>query len=207
MRRKSSHQDFVVANMGYRLGIYHPGVDIQVGTGNTNANIVVVQPHTKMPNRDAITGALKNFGMLNDAYRATSVIVDYNNPPNIEYPDLVRQNQRYERPRTQKEINRYYLTELINIIRPLVVVACGPEVMSCFKQRHIRANSFIKHAGKRFQVPDLANCIFYAVTNPTDYGFARASEALKARGKDEWTELAALYRKLKEKQEKARWAC
>ncbi|MHA2063516.1 MAG: hypothetical protein ACXABY_03950 [Candidatus Thorarchaeota archaeon] len=171
--------------MGYRLGIYHPGVDIQIGTGNTHADIVVVQPHTKMPNRDAITGALKNFGMLGDAYRATTNIVGVDD----------------------QEVNRYYLAELISIIRPLVVVACGPEVMSYFKQRHIKANAFIKHAGKRFQVPDLTHCVFYAVTNPTDYGFARASEALKARGKHEWTELATLYRKLKEKKEKARWAC
>lgn len=185
MRRKNSHQDFVVANMRYRLGIYYPGMDIQIGAGNTSADVMVIQPHIKMPDRDAITGALKKFEMLNDAYRATSVIVD---PLN-------------------KETNRYYLAELIGIIRPLVVVACGPEVMSCFKQRHINTNAFTKHTGKRFQVPDLTNCVFYAITNPTDYGFARASEALKARGKDEWTELATFYRKLKDKQERERWAC
>jgi hypothetical protein len=141
-----------------------------------------------MPERDAITGALKNFGMLKDAYRATSTILDYGNPP-------------------QDDLNRYYLTELIGIIKPLVVVACGPEVTSLLKQCHIKARSFANHAGKRFQVPDLTYCIFFAVTNPTDYGFARASQTLKAQGKDEWTELAALYHKLKEKQERERWAC
>jgi len=181
MRQLNNRQNFIVANLGYRIGIYHPGIDVQIGTGNTHADIMVVQPHTKMPERDAITGALKNFGMLGDAYRATINILG------------------------EHKLNRYYLKELIEIIRPLVVVACGPEVTSLLGGRKIR--SFTSHTGKRFQVEDLTNPVFYATLNPTDYGFARAPIVLKEQGKEEWTRLASIYKKLKEKQEKERWTC
>lgn len=126
MKTRHSNKDLIVENLGYRIGIYHPDVEVQVGTGNTSADVVVVQPHAKMPDRDAITGALKNFGMLNNAYRATaSMIGDH-------------------------EMNRYYLKELIQIIQPLVVVACGPEVTSLLRGRKVR--SFASHVGKKFQV-------------------------------------------------------
>lgn len=179
--KRYSDRDFIVDNLGYRIGLYHPDLEVQIGTGNTSADVVVVQPHPKMPERDAVTGALKNFGMLNDAYRATTSIIG------------------------DHEMNRYYLRELIQIIRPLVVVACGPEVMSLLRGRKIR--SFATHAGKKFQVEDLTDPVFYATLNPTDYGFARAPQALKEQGKAEWTKLAAIYKKLKEKQESDRWAC
>ena len=179
--KRYSNKDAIVDNLGYRIGIYHPDIEVQVGTGNTSADVVVVQPHIKMPEHDAITGALKNFGMLNDAYRATASIIG------------------------DHEMNRYYLKELIEIIQPLVVVACGPEVVSLWRGRKIR--SFTAHTGKRFQVEDLTGPVFYATLNPTDYGFARAPGALKEQGKAEWTKLASIYKKLKTKQEKDRWAC
>ena len=185
--KQRSHKDFIIDNLGYRIGIYHPGIDIQIGTGNTNANVVVVQPYAKMPERDAITGALKNFSMLHDAYRATASILG------------------------EHELNRYYLRELIQIIQPLVVVACGHEVMSILKKRKIRSKDedswFASRTGKKFIVSDIADCVLYATINPTEYGFARASKTLKAQGKEEWTNLASIYKKLKEKQEKERWKC
>jgi hypothetical protein len=159
----------------------HPGAAVQVGTGNADGNIVVVQPHTKMPERDAITGALRNFGMLDDAYRATTQIID------------------------DPEWQRYYLKELIEIIQPLVVVACGPEAMSLLSQRKIK--SFGGYTGKRFKVKDLTTCVFYATINPVEYGFARAPLHLKQQGKQEWTRLEEIYSDLKTKQEQARWAC
>ncbi len=179
--KRRSNRDFIIDNFEYRIGIYHPDVDIQIGVGNTNAGIMIIQPHATMPERDAITGALKNFRMLNDSYRATISILG------------------------EHKLNRYYLRELIQIIQPLVVVACGPEVTSLLQKRNIR--SFASHTGKRFQVSDLTNCVFYATLNPTEYGFARASKALKTQGKEEWTKLASIYKRLKEKQEKERWAC
>lgn len=179
--KRRSNKDFIIDNFEYRIGIYHPDIDVQIGVGNTNAGIMIIQPHAKMPERDAITGALKNFRMLNDSYRATISILE------------------------EHELNRYYLKELIQIIQPLIVVACGPEVTSLLRERNIR--SFASHTGKRFQVSDLTNCVFYAVTNPIEYGYARAPTELKQHGKEEWTKLASIYKKLKEKQEKERWAC
>lgn len=173
----------IVENLGYRIGLYHPSTNVQIGRGNANANIVVVQPHAKMPDRDAVTGALKNFGVLNDSYRATVEIISG----------------------ADNETNRYYLKELIEIIRPLVVVTCGQEVTSLLRQRKIR--SFKSHTGKRFEVEDLTGPVFYATLNPTEYGFARASQALKAQGQEEWTKIINRFTKLKEKQERERWEC
>ena len=179
---------------------------VQIGTGNANGEIVVVQPHATMPDRDAVTGALKNFGMLNDAYRATSLIVDYDQLENIEYPDLIhRQRQRGDKPTTQATINRYYLRELIQVIRPSVVIACGAEALAILRGR--KARSFGNYVGKTFDATDISNCVFFSVTNPADYGFNRAPQALKEQGKREWTEVAAIYRKCKEKLAKERWAC
>ena len=175
------HKNFIVENFAYRLGQYHPGRNIQIGCGNTDASIVVVQPSQKMPDRDAVTGALKNFDMLGNAYRATSEIVE------------------------GVDTNREYLIELIQIIRPLVVVSCGVDVTSMLRKRNIR--SFDSHTGKKFHVDDLTNCVCYGIVNPVEYGFARAPQALKAQGKAEWTKLATFYNKLMDKRERERWAC
>lgn len=177
-----THKDFIVDNLGFRVESYHPKSRVQIGTGNTDASIVVVQPHTKMPERDSITGALKNFGMLGDAFRTTIQIVEG----------------------ASDEVNRYYLVELLDIIRPLVVVACGPEVMSFLRQRKVR--SFNTHSGKKFTTKDLTRFTLYATINPMDYGFARAPRHLKDQGKTEWTNLAKLYEDLRAKAEKERWA-
>ena len=183
------HKNFIIENFAYRLSQYHPGRNIQIGCGNTDADILVVQLSQKMPERDAITGALKNFDMLDDSYRATMNIIDLPEPT---------QGRALSK-------NRECLLELIEIIRPLVVVACGVETMSILAGRNIR--SFDRHTGKKFQVGDLTNCLCYATINPAEYGFARASQALKSQGKAEWTKLAALYNKLKSKKEQERWTC
>lgn len=189
----STDRNPIVENMGYRVQDYHRMANVQIGTGNANGEIVVVQPHATMPDRDAITGALKNFGMLNDSYRATSLIVDHDNTG--------------EKPikKWQDEINRYYLRELIQVIRPSVVIACGPEALAILRGR--KARSFGNYVGKTFDATDISNCVFFSVTNPADYGFNRAPQALKEQGKREWTEVAAIYRKCKEKLAKERWAC
>ena len=158
-----------------------------------------------MPDRDAITGALKNFGMLKDSYRATSLIVDYDNHQGIEYSNLFGNNRRGENPMTQREINRYYLKELIEVICPSIVIACGADVLSLLRKRKVR--SFSSHTGKKFRVPDMTGYIFFATLNPTEYGFARAPQELKEQGKKEWTDIAAIYRQCKEKLVKERWAC
>ena len=121
--------------------------------------------------------------MLSGSYRATSIIIDGGVNP---------------------KLNRYYLRELIHIIKPLIVVACGPEVVSILKNQKVR--SFASHTGKKFQVEDLTDAVFYATLNPAEYGFARASVELKDQGHKEWTKLAKMYQRLKEKKEGARWA-
>lgn len=205
MNKYSTDRNPIVENFGYRVQDYHRYADVQIGTGNANGEILVIQPHTKMPDRDAITGALKNFGMLKDSYRATSLIVDFHTHDGIEYPDLARDHMRGEKPRTQNDINRYYLKELIEIIRPSIVIACGANVLSLLKKRKVQ--SFSRHTGKKFRVLDMTGYIFFATLNPTEYGFARAPQDLKEQGKKEWTDIATIYRQCKEKLTKERWVC
>ncbi len=195
-------KQFIVTNLEYRIGVYNPGAQVNIGTGNVDGEILVIQPHVNMPERDAITGALKNFDMLNDAYRATSKIVDLGSKL-IEPPVMTNMCKVVKADVLGPQINRYYLKELIEIIDPLIVVACGLEVMSLLSQRNIR--SFKRHSGKSFQVKDIIKPVFYATLNPFDYGFERAPIVLKRQGKKEWTRLADMYRKLKEKQERERW--
>ena len=182
------HKNFIVNNFAFRLSEYHPGRDIQIGVGNTDADIVVVQSRQKMPERDAVTGALKTFGMLDNAYRATMNVVDL--------PDPTEGRALHK--------NRACLLELIEIIRPMIVIACGPDVTSLFKKRNIR--SFSSHVGRKFQVEDLTTPTFYSILDPVEYGFARASETLKDQGRAEWTKIAALYNSLKKKRDSERWA-
>lgn len=193
---------FIIENLGYRIGLYYPKCNIQIGTGVPDADIVVVQPHTKMPERDAITGALKNFGMLNDAYRATSSIITFPDTSTLLVNETLRA-KRQEKLATPEDINRYYLRELIEIIRPLIVVACGPEVTQLLRQKTMR--SFKIYCGKKFRVEDLTGVTFCATINPAEYGFARAPKHLKEQGKTEWTKIAEIYQQLKEKKEKERW--
>lgn len=186
---------FIVANLEYRLNLYYPQCNIQIGRGNTNANIVVIQSHTKMSDRDAITRVLKNFGVLDDAYRATTTIVEFPkmgiNTPEI-YPDLIGQHCRKEKPSTAQEINRYFLKELIEIIDPKIIVAYGSKVVSFLRRKKIR--SFQSYSGKKFSVEDLTNITFYGTIDSTEYGFASAPRALKARSKAEWTKIVECYK-------------
>lgn len=177
-----SSQQFRIDNLAYRIGMYHPGSDVQIGSGCPGANIVVVQPHRKFPERDAITGALKRFGMLDDAFRTT-----------IEIASEVSQQK-----------NREYLVELIELIRPLVVVCCGQDVTSLLLKRSIR--SFGRYSGKIIRVEDLTTTKVCATLNPMDYGFSRASEKLKKQGKSEWESISRLYTQERKRQEDLRWA-
>jgi len=176
-----STKEFIIQNLDYRIGLEYSVCDIQIGTGNPHAKIVVIQSHRKMPERDAITGALKRFNMLPDAYRATSEIIKGGS----------------------REMNRAYLKELLEIIRPLIVVVCGAQAMGLIRGRNVR--TFNNYTGKIFQISDLPSMTFYATLDPTEYGYTRAPRHLKIQGKKEWTDLVKIYKKLKEKSEKDRW--
>lgn len=193
--KHSINKAFLVNNLAYRIGLYHPSAEIQIGTGNPEATILVVQSQCKMPERDAITGALKRFGILNEAYRATTQIVQSH--PNIEYPDLVKQNRRGGQPKTQDELNFYYLKELINLIQPLVIVACGPDVMGVLRSKKVR--SFKSYSGKVFRANNLTKSTLCATLDPATYGFARAPLALKEQGKREWGRIVQILNDEKEK--------
>lgn len=196
-------KQFLIDNFAYRLGERHPDATVQVGCGNPAGSIVIVQPHRKFPERDAVTGALKRFGMLDEAFRTTSEIIDYS-LPDVEYPDLVRQNARGEKPKTQSQMNREYLLELIQIVRPLLVIACGPDVLSCLPGRDIQR--FGNYSGKRIKINDLQNLHVCVTLNPMDYGFARASEELKQQGKNEWEDISDFYHQERKRLEDLRWA-
>ena len=202
------NKDFIVANLGYRIQTYHRNATVTIGEGNTNADILVVQPHTKMPPKDSITGALKRFDgqcdWLNNSYRATINMVEYDVHEGITHPCLVQNNLRGEKPQTHEDINRYYLRELIEIVDPLIVVACGLEVISFFRGKETK--SFRGYAGKRFDAESLPKHQIYATLNPMDYGFARAPRALKERGMQEWERLAEIYQQLQQERDAARWA-
>ena len=201
--KHSVDKAFLVENFAYRIGIYHPKADVQIGTGDPTANILVVQKNRKMPDRDAITGALKRFGLLKEAYRATTEVIQFEtpaatSPDGDEYHDLIRQGQRGGKPKTDDELNSYYLRELIELIQPLVVVACGPEVMGMLRGQKVR--SFKTYSGKVFRAKDLTKPIFYATLDPATYGFARAPQDLKQQGEKEWSNLAQLLEEEKQKQ-------
>lgn len=196
-------KQFIIDNFAYRLGERHPTANIQVGCGNPNASIVIVQPHRKFPERDAVTGALKRFGMLDQAFRTTSVLVDFD-MPDVPYPDVLRANARGEKPRTQSELNKDYLIELIEIIRPMLVIVCGPDVLSCLSGREIQR--FSQYTGKRIKLDNLSSMHVCVTLNPMDYGFARASDDLKQQGKNEWEAISDFYHQERKRREDLRWA-
>ncbi len=198
----NSQKDLIIASLEYRINNYHRDGEVQIGIGKSDAKIVVVQPHSKMPNRDAITGALKRFGMLDHAYRATSEIIELG-PKFIEPPILTNMCKMARAEALGPQINRYYLIELLQIIRPLVIVTCGQEATALLLERKIR--SFDRYAGKKFTIEDLPGATCYATINPRDYGYATAPRHLKDQGFKEWTKLEKIFRGLQEKFEKAKW--
>lgn len=171
-------RQFILDNFAWRVGQYFPQSNIIIGQGNPRAKIVTIQPHRKFPTRDSVTGALKRFNMLDDTYRTTCNIID----------------------NADKEINRYYLKELIEIISPQIVVIFGKEALGLLLQRQIR--SFSRYSGKKIKVVDIPTTICFATINPMEYGYTQASASLKTQGKNEWEKLSKIFihqNKLQEK--------
>jgi len=204
VKKSVASKEEIIACLAHRIGDYHRAATISVGTGNVDAGVVTIQPHTKFAERDAITGALKKFDMLKDSYRATSKVVDWGHDETkfkgLYFPEFTQDQKLDINPRTASDINRYYLRELIQIINPLMVITCGMDVTSLLVGQQIHI------VGKSFSVEDIPSCIFYSTLNPADYGFAQGAQRLKDRGNKEWTKIASIYAELKEKQERERWA-
>jgi len=159
----------------------YPESSVNVGTGNVYAKLVIVHHDHTIPERDGTTGALKRFGLLDETYRVPREIVQ---------------------GLSQKE-NRLILKEILEIMKPLLIVTSGQEATEILKNKTLR--SFKAQSGKEFDVEDLTTSRFYAILNPEEYSFARASAQLKDRGRSEWEGLAALFERLLTQYQTNRW--
>ncbi len=176
-----SQRQFILDNLQFRTAAINPGCDVNVGTGNVYGKLVIVHHAHTIPERDGTTGALKRFGLLDEVYRVPSEII---------------------RGASQDE-NRLVLKELLEIVRPLLVVTSGPEATEMLKNKTLR--SFKAQSGKEFDVEDLTTSRFYAILNPEEYSFVRAPAQLKERGREEWEGLATLFDKLHTQFQTNRW--
>lgn len=168
---------FIIDNLAFRLCSYYPDRSVNIGHGDPYSQLLVVHHDHQIPERDGTSGALKRFGLLENTYRVPLEIVKGESD----------------------KINRIFLKELIEIIRPLMIVTSGE-----FISQIVQDDNEIS-VGKKFLVKDLNIATFYAITNPEQYSFARASAKLKKRGKDEWDRLYNIFHKLQEQYQEDRW--
>jgi hypothetical protein len=176
-----SDRQFILDNIHFRIASVYPESSVNLGMGNAYASLVVIHHSHTIPERDGTTGALKRFGLLDEAYRIPGEIVQ---------------------GLSQKE-NRAILLEVLQIIRPLLVVTSGQEATEMLKNKTLR--SFKAQSGKEFSVEDLTTSRFYAILNPEEYSFARAPAQLKDRGRLEWEGLADLFEKLLTNHQSTKW--
>ncbi len=162
---------FILENFEYRLSIKYPNHYIDIGYGNVRPGIVVLHHENKIPERDGTTGALKRFNLLDEVYRIPLTIVN-------GIPD---------------QDNRKILIELLEILRPLIIITSGQDATEILKNKKLK--SFKSHCGKEFLAEDLTFCSLHAILNPEEYSFARAPTALKEQGKKEWERLAKIFEK------------
>jgi len=176
-----SDRQFILDNLHFRTTSLYPEHSVSLGGGNVYAPLVVIHHTHIIPERDGTTGALKRFGLLDETYRIPSEIVQ---------------------GLSQKK-NRALLLEVLEIIRPLLVVTSGQEATEILKNKTLR--SFKAQSGKEFGVEDLTISRFYAIMNPEEYSFARAPVQLKERGRSEWEGLVALFEKLHTQHQSNKW--
>lgn len=176
-----SQRQFILDNLQFRTASRYPGHSVSIGNGNVYPKLVVIHHTHAIPERDGTTGALKRFDLLDDTYRIPGEIIQ---------------------GASQSE-NRLVLLELLEILKPLLVVTSGQEVTEILKNKTIR--SFKAQSGKEFEVEDLTTSRFYAILSPEEYSFARAPVQLKDRGRLEWEGLAALFKRLNTQYENNRW--
>jgi len=157
--------DFRLSNFSLRTQQYYPKHQVRIGLGdNSLANVLTVQlqPAAQIKDKDAVSGALKHVGLLDDAFRTSTEIVKDESP----------------------ETNYALFEELVGIMKPRLIVACGEGAMGFVRNKKVlRWN---RHIGKKFKTDNLPYTTCVAVTNPFDYGFATASPRLKDQGRREW---------------------
>ena len=159
----------------------YPDHSVNTGYGNVNAKLVVVHHDHVIPERDGTSGALKRFNLLDEVYRVPSIIVQ---------------------GASQKE-NRQILKELLEIVKPLLVVTSGEQATQILKNKVTKSPK--GNSSKEFLVEDLTTSRFYAILNPEEYSFARAPARLKERGRVEWERLVSMFQKLYDKFQSNRW--
>lgn len=175
-------RSFILENLAYRISNEYLGSSVNIGNGVNYPLIVVVHDDHTIPERDGTSGALKRFGLLEYAYRVPYKIIDD----------------------ASEEENRAILKELLEILRPMIVVTSGKEATELVIDRPI--DSYKNIAGKEYRVNDLTFCVLYAILSPDEYSFARAPSALKEQGKAEWSKLANIFDKLTQQHENIRWS-
>lgn len=174
-------RQFVLENFKFRLMSLYPGYSVNLGNGSLYPQLVIVCNEHEIPERDGTTGALKRFSLLDETYRVPKEIVEG----------------------LPLEENRVLLKELIEILKPLLVVTSGQEATEIVKNKNLK--SFKAQTGKEFIVEDLTEYRFYAIIDPEEYSFARAPIVLKEQGRFEWEGLVTMFDKLRRQYENTRW--
>ena len=176
-----SHRKSILESFAFRIAATYPAYSVNMGYGNTYAKLIIVHHDHTIPERDGTSGALKRFDLLDEVYRVPYEIVSG--------IDL--------------ETNRSILIELIEMIKPLMIIASGAEATEMLQEKDIL--DFKSMSGKEFLIKDLTKPKSYAILNPEEYSFARAPTKLKERGMAEWETVSAAFKKLHRQHETNRW--
>lgn len=174
-------RSFILENLAFRMSSEYPGSSVNIGNGANYPLVVVVHDDHIIPERDGTSGALKRFGLLEYTYRVPYRIIDD----------------------ASEEENRAILKELLEILKPMIVVTSGKEATELLIGEPV--DSYKNMTGKEYRVSDLTFCISYAILSPEEYSFARAPSSLKEQGKAEWSKLANIFDKLIQQRENVRW--
>lgn len=167
------NSQFLIDNLELRTQLANRKLDVNIGVGNPDAGIIVVQSDSNFEPKGPVLGALKKFLLENESFRTSCTIINSGS-----YAD-----------------NCYVLKELIEIVSPYLVVTCGIKATSMLKGRRIR--NFDRHHGMYYE-SQILKYPCYATIDPNDYGYCDASKKLKMLGKEQWSEIVKLYKTNKE---------
>jgi len=115
---------FILDNIAFRLGLIHQEASINIGYGCIYPKLVVIHDKHHIPERDGTSGALKRFDLSDTSYRMPFEIVQ-----GLSNKD-----------------NRTILVEILEILKPALVVTSGKEATEFLRNKGIR--SFAQYLGK-----------------------------------------------------------
>jgi hypothetical protein len=160
---------FLVDNLQIRTQLANRKLDVNIGVGNPNAGIIVVQSDSYFEPKGPVLGALKKFSLENESFRTSCAIISGGSDAD----------------------NCYILRELIEMMSPYLVVTCGIKATSMLKGRRIR--NFDRHHGKSFD-SSVVDYPCYATIDPNDYGCSDANRKVKKLGREQWSSILELYK-------------